>query len=120
EHMRLKDPATGEIPAGIRKREMEFAMTLPRNMNKAFTWEQRGPINKGGRTRAIALDVLDENNWLAAGVTGGIWRSIDAGVNWQKVTDPLQMHSITSIVQDTRLGKENIWYAGTGEHYGIV
>ena len=120
ELMRLMDPATGEIPAGIRQRELAFAQNLPRNMSRAFTWEQRGPINKGGRTRAIALDILNENIWLAGGVTGGIWRSIDAGANWQKVTDPLQMHSITSIVQDTRAGKENIWYAGTGEHYGVV
>lgn len=120
EYMRLRNPATGEIPAGIRNKEMAFALTLPRNMNRAFSWEQRGPINKGGRTRAVAIDVLDENIWLAAGVTGGIWRSTDAGVNWQKVTDPLQMHSITSIAQDTRPGHENVWYAGTGEHYGIV
>ena len=120
EQMRMMDPATGEIPEGIKSLERAFALTLPRNMSKAFTWDQRGPINKGGRTRAFALDVLNENNWLAAGVTGGIWRSTNAGTNWQKVTDQLQMHSITSLVQDVRPGKENIWYAGTGETYGIV
>lgn len=120
EYTRLKNPSTGEIPAGIRNKELAFAQTLPKNMNRAFSWEQRGPYNKGGRTRAIAIDVLNENIWLAAGVTGGIWRSTDAGQNWQKVTDPLQMHSITSIAQDTRAGHENVWYAGTGEHYGIV
>ena len=120
EQMRLMDPATGEIPAGIREKELLFAQTLPKNMSKSLTWNLRGPFNKGGRTRAIALDVLDENTWLAGGVTGGIWRSTDAGLSWEKVTGPLQMHSVTSIVQDTRPGKENIWYAGTGEHYGIV
>lgn len=120
EYMRLRNPSTGMIPANIRSQELAFAQTLPRNMKKSFTWEQRGPINKGGRTRAIAIDVLDENIWLAAGVTGGIWRTTDAGQNWEKVTNPLQMHSITSIAQDTRTGHENVWYAGTGEHYGIV
>jgi photosystem II stability/assembly factor-like uncharacterized protein len=120
EYMRLRNPLTGMIPANIRSQELAFAQTLPRNMKKSYTWEQRGPVNKGGRTRAVAIDVLDENIWLAAGVTGGIWRSIDAGENWEKVTNPLQMHSITSIAQDTRAGHENVWYAGTGEHYGIV
>lgn len=120
EYMRLRNPQTGEIPAGIRNKELEFAKTLPVNMKKSFTWEQRGPINKGGRTRAIAIDVTNENIWLAAGVTGGIWRSIDAGVSWNKVTTPLQPHSVTSLAQDTRPGHENVWYAGTGEHYGIV
>jgi len=120
EYMRLRNPSTGMIPANIRSQELAFAQTLPRNMKKSYTWEQRGPVNKGGRTRAVAIDVLDENIWLAAGVTGGIWRSIDAGENWEKVTNPLQLHSITSIAQDTRAGHENVWYAGTGEHYGIV
>jgi photosystem II stability/assembly factor-like uncharacterized protein len=120
EYMRLRNPSTGMIPANIRSQELAFAQTLPRNMKKSYTWEQRGPVNKGGRTRAVAIDVLDENIWLAAGVTGGIWRSIDAGESWEKVTNPLQMHSITSIAQDTRPGHENVWYAGTGEHYGIV
>lgn len=120
EYMRLRNPQTGLIPENIREKELAFAQTLPRNTNKAFTWEQRGPINKGGRTRTIAIDVLNENIWLAAGVTGGIWRSLNAGQTWQKVTDPLQMHSITCITQDTRPGHENTWYAGTGETYGIV
>jgi len=120
EQMRMMDPATGKIPDGIRTLEQEFASTLPKNMNRSLTWDPRGPVNKGGRTRAIGIDVLNENNWLAAGVTGGIWRSTDAGANWQKVTDAMQMHSITSLAQDMRPGKENIWYAGTGETYGIV
>ncbi|MBI3136256.1 MAG: T9SS type A sorting domain-containing protein [Bacteroidetes bacterium] len=120
ELMRLKNPVTGQIPAGIRNKELAFAQSLPRNMSRAFTWEQRGPVNKGGRTRAVAIDVLNENTWLAAGVTGGIWRSTDAGQNWQKVTGSAQMHSITSIAQDKRPGHENTWYAGTGEHYGII
>ncbi|MBK9593584.1 MAG: hypothetical protein IPO32_19485 [Crocinitomicaceae bacterium] len=46
---------------------------------------------------------------VSAGVTGGIWRTTDAGQNWEKVTNPLQMHSITSIAQDTRAGHENVW-----------
>lgn len=120
EYMRLRNPQTGMIPEKIREKELAFAQALPRNNTKAYTWDKRGPINKGGRTRAFAIDVLNENNWLAAGVTGGIWRSTNAGQTWQKVTDPLQMHSITCITQDTRQGYENVWYAGTGETYGIV
>lgn len=120
EYMRLRNPYTGKIPGNMREKELAFAQTLPKNMTKSFTWNLNGPVNKGGRTRAIALDVLNENTWLAAGVTGGIWRSVDAGGSWEKVTAPAQMHSFTSLAQDTRPGHENTWYAGTGEHYGIV
>lgn len=117
---RLADPETGLIPANIHTKELEFAATLPAHQYKAYTWDMRGPVNVGGRTRAIAIDVLDENIWLAAGVSGGIWRSQDGGLTWSNTTDPLDMHSFTTIAQDKRPGKENIWYAGTGEHYAIV
>lgn len=117
--LRLRDPNTGMIPANIGRRERAFAATLPVNNYRAYNWDQRGPFNVGGRTRAIAFDVLDENIWLAGSVTGGIWRSTDAGMSWDKVTDDLDPHSITSITQDTRPGHENVWYAGTGEKYGV-
>ncbi len=119
---RLADPATGEIPQGIRKRELEFARTLPQRMERGggIAWNHIGPVNKGGRTRAIALDVLNENIILAGGVTGGVWRSTDGGQNFVKVTDPGHIHSVTSIVQDTRPGHESTWYYGTGEDYGVV
>lgn len=121
ERIRLANPATGQIPANIKKRELEFAQTLPSNYLKTnFTWDQRGPVNVGGRTRTIALDILDENIMMAGGVTGGIWRSTNGGVDWVKVTDPMDSHSITALCQDTRPGHESTWYAGTGEHYGIV
>ena len=65
EALRLKDPATGEVPRNMRKKEMIFAKTLPKSqaMSKS-NWKLRGPYNVGGRTRALAFDVLDENTLL--------------------------------------------------------
>ena len=121
---RLADPATGEIPKGIRKRELAYARSLNKaaksngKTNPEFNWQNLGPHNVGGRTRAFAMDVTNENVMLAGGVSGGLWRTIDAGTTWNKVTAPDQHHSITCITQDTRTGKTNIWYYGTGEAYG--
>ena len=120
EFQRLHNPNTGEIPVDIREQELAFAQTLPSNQKRAYSWEWRGPYNIGGRTRALAIDVLNSDVWIAGGVTGGIWRSENAGNTWTKVTTNDQLHSITAVCQDTRPGKENIWYAGTGEHYAIV
>lgn len=120
EQMRLANPATGLIPANIRQKELAFAAGLPAHQYKAYNWDLRGPVNVGGRTRTIAIDVLDNNIWMAAGVSGGIWRSEDAGLSWSNTTDALEMHSYTSLVQDTRTGEESTWYAGTGEHYAIT
>ena len=62
EKLRLMDPVTREIPRDIRKKERMFAKTLPKENNQINnSWIHRGPYNVGGRTRAIALDVLNEN-----------------------------------------------------------
>ncbi len=120
----LANPATGTIPLGIRNLEIQFASKLPQNReamaktNNMGFWTQRGPFNVGGRTRAIAIDKLNENVLLAGGASGGIWRSPDAGLNWYRVTEVDSAVNVTCIAQDTRKGKENTWYAGTGEYFG--
>ena len=122
ETLMLADPATGQIPDHIRVKELAFAATLPKQMppemKSGSFWQSRGPWNVGGRTRALAIDVTNENIILSAGVSGGIYRSIDSGVTWNKITGPSQDIDISCLVQDTRPGKTNIWYAGTGELIG--
>lgn len=134
EFMMLRDPVTNEIPKNIFRLEREFAKTLPKRENltvnknsgsnetQALTWTARGPNNVGGRTRALGIDKRTSNPStaiiLAGGVSGGIWRSTNGGSTWSSVTSPSQLHSVTCIVQDKRSGKEDIWYAGTGEAVG--
>lgn len=125
---RLRDPATGLIPADIRRREIAFAATHPvRNpatpLYKGagaadYAWIHRGPWNVGGRTRAMGLDVTGEDTILAGGVSGGMWRSANRGQTWQMVTRPDQLPSVTTIAQDTRPGRTHVWYFGSGELYG--
>ncbi len=126
---RLKDPATGHVPAGIREMEMAFSAGLltvdqverqknPYAQNNQYFWSRRGPYNVGGRTRALAIDAGNENIFLAGGVSGGMWRSTNSGNAWTKVTDPNQFHSVSTISQDKRVGKRNVWYYGTGEISG--
>ena len=136
EEMRLVDPATGRIPADIHRREQEFARQLPsrgrsallealgENRNtktdKIIGWQFRGPWNIGGRTRALALDIsgFPPHNLLAGGVSGGMWRSTNDGGSWTLTTGSSQLHSVTTIAQDTRAGHQNVWYYGTGEVRG--
>ncbi len=128
ELQRLRDPATGRIPPGIHRREQEFAATLPRRRtgygigggrirDKTMDWNQRGPRNYGGRTRALAVDVADPTHatLLAGGVSGGMWRSEDRGLTWTPTTGSSQLHSVTCVLQDTRPGHRNVWWYGTGE-----
>ncbi len=118
---RRHDPATGLVPPDIRRKELAFAKTLPhRSDAKSLTWTWRGPRNRGGRTRAFAVDRTDTQRLLAGGVTGGMWLSEDAGITWQKTSAPEAITSSSCIVQDPRTGRDSTWYYGTGENYGVV
>lgn len=124
EIQRLADPATGKIPAGIRMEELEFAVHLPKaspaavNARALSPVSGRGPVNVGGRTRALAIDVTDENILFAGSVNGGMWRSADGGLTWNRVSPIGQNPAITDVAQDTRSGRTDTWYFSTGEGYG--
>lgn len=134
-HQLQADPKTGTIPPNIRQKELSFAKeVLAENIRDRFQfsqegseqnqasqlldWKSIGPYNIGGRTRALALDVLDEQTILAGGVSGGMWRSTDSGESWTKTTTVDQLQSVTAITQNVKPGMENIWYYGTGELVG--
>jgi hypothetical protein len=130
DYMRLRDPATGEIPYGIHKRELQFARTIA-SAHPALKgisteeilsspihttgWNSAGPINVGGRTREIGIDISNEANVLIATAQGGIYRSTDSGESWVRTTALDQVKDNTCLVQDQRAGNTNTWYAGTGE-----
>ncbi len=114
--MKLKNPATGAIPPGIRSRELAFTSKLPKYAEDAGqTWKWRGPTNIGGRMLCVTVDIDDPNHLLAGSASGGMWESTDQGQNWHKSTAPDAEQSATCLVQDKRPGKHNIWYYGTGE-----
>lgn len=122
--LRLHDPATGRIPPGIGRAELSFAKTLPTRefLSKRgaalLEWTARGPTRIGGRTRALGIDRSNENVINAGGVSGGMWHSEDGGASWTKTTRPDQHHSVSTLIQDPRPGRENEWYYGSGEFIG--
>ncbi|MBX7045476.1 MAG: T9SS type A sorting domain-containing protein [Ignavibacteria bacterium] len=121
EFKKLRDPVTNKIPENIRQKELEFASKLPKREGdapNALTWSERGPNNVGGRTRAILGDINDTSIIIAGGISGGIWRSTNSGVNWVERTTLTQLHNSTCITQDKRPGNTNKWYVGTGERSG--
>ncbi len=119
---RLANPKTGKIPPNIRSKELTFIKEMPQdkssNVIEDLDWIHRGPFNVGGRTRAFAIDMTNENVMLAIGVSGGIWRTEDAGASWTKISDPLGLQGAIALVQDTREGHTDTWYYATGELYG--
>ncbi len=119
---RLADPSTGKIPDNIRQKELVFASTLPNdeqiNSSRAISFTNRGPWNVGGRTRAFAIDISNENRLLAGSPSGGMWLSTDGGASWAMTTTSTQLKSASSIIQDKRAGHTSTWYCAGGEPYG--
>ena len=136
----LKDPKTGKIPANIYKLELDQAMRMPIAGNQGRlasangivqtgfgvngpttnTYLLAGPNNVAGRTRAFAFDKRYYGNTnkviLSGGVSGGLMRSTDGGLNWTLVAPDKQVHSLTCLAQDP--SSPDTWYAGTGETLG--
>ena len=130
EFMRTKSPFSGEIPEDIRRKELAFARTLPtrEEINEkmlyrgqpvvTLNWQNRGPYNVGGRTRALALDLDDETIMLSGAASGGMWRSTDAGNSWTLTTKLQDLQSVSAVAQDPRAGERSTWYYATGEYAG--
>ncbi len=78
-------------------------------------FENIGPYNVGGRTKALAIDITNEDIIMAGGVTGGLWRSEDGGEHWVRITSTERIKTVSAIVQDTRRDFTNRWYIATGE-----
>lgn len=79
----------------------------------ASDWTLQGPGNIGGRVNTLAVKPGDENTVLAGFSSGGIFKSIDGGINWYPVFDDNIELSIGDIIFDP--GNPNVVYAGTGD-----
>ena len=120
----IASPRTGRLPVGIDRFEREFmtrvtsANQSSRTSESAVSWESLGPINVGGRTRALAVDLGDESIFLAGGISGGVWKSTDAGGSWKRTSPVSIINSVTCLAQDPTDGYRQNWYFGTGELRG--
>ncbi|HEX5714754.1 MAG TPA: hypothetical protein VF179_01260 [Thermoanaerobaculia bacterium] len=79
----------------------------------ALSWTELGPGNIGGRTRALVIDPIHTGTMYAAGVSGGVWKSVDAGGHWRWISDEFSHLSVSSLALDPTNPK--VLYAGTGE-----
>ncbi|MEQ8239188.1 MAG: hypothetical protein RIA69_08230, partial [Cyclobacteriaceae bacterium] len=83
--------------------------------NAVFT--ERGPVNVPGRTRVVLVDPDDDSHqtWFAGNVSGGIWKTSNAGNNWTEVAPDLKNMAITTMAMSA--ANTNVIYAGTGEGF---
>jgi hypothetical protein len=122
EFQMTKDPSLGYVP--IQRKVEAYKTTKQLLAYKAQSrsvenvlWEERGPNNLGGRTRALMYDPNDPTGKkvFAGGVGGGIWYNNDITneeTQWNNVNDFLANLAISTIAYDP--SQTNIFYVGTG------
>jgi hypothetical protein len=125
------DPAVGR-PTSERLIETQLSLRESRSKTKFSTrnintWQERGPADLGGRTRAFLFDPNDINNpnseddytrVFAGSVSGGLWLNediTDENSSWHIVSGLGSNISVTNIISDPN--DSSIMYLGSGESY---
>lgn len=78
-------------------------------------WTWVGPGNIGGRIRAIVIHPTNPQIMWIGSVSGGIWKTTNAGASWVPQNDFMANLSVGSMAIDPT--NANVIYAGTGEGY---
>jgi len=79
------------------------------------TWTFLGPGNIGGRTRVLLIDPVNTAVMVSAAVSGGVWKTVNAGASWFPTGDLLSNLMVNSLAMHPF--DPQTLYAGTGEGY---
>ncbi len=89
---------------------------LSNNSSNRSDWEPLGPQNFAGRILAITVDPNNPTTLYAGAASGGLWKSIDDGANWNYLSTGMPVLGVSSIVINP--DDSNEMFIGTGEVYG--
>jgi hypothetical protein len=88
-NMLKADPATGLVDPVLVAQARNAVAARAQLSSKAtlgINWNQIGPDNVGGRTRAVQVDINNPNTIYAGSVAGGLFVSYDAALSWTPVS----------------------------------
>jgi hypothetical protein len=120
EFFMTRDPALGYVPKErlfAAKAYMQRLMASRGGGVNALEWQERGPNNIAGRTRAFFIDSRDAtgNTIFSASVSGGIWKctNFKSTPVWTPLDESMGNLNVCALTQDP--SNPNVMYAGTGE-----
>ncbi len=94
----------------LKAREQMANMSASRALN--LDWVEGGPDNFGGFVSAVLIDNQDEsgNTMYAGAFTGGIWKTTNGGLIWNKINQNTMNLFVSSFAQ----AEDGTIYASTG------
>ncbi|MEL6132777.1 MAG: hypothetical protein AAFR59_05365, partial [Bacteroidota bacterium] len=123
-----QDPALGYVPRErlqmareiTARKQLILEEKVTRGEISTLYWEERGPRNVAGRTRAVLIDANDAtgNTVFAGSVAGGLWKATNFATGtptWTHVDAFWDNLAVTSIAQDPT--HSDTLYVGTGEGF---
>lgn len=106
----------GMVPVSAQKNTDTKTTTPVLNTEhyQALQWRNIGPF-RGGRSNAVSGVVGNENLYYTGYTGGGVWKTEDAGLSWQNISDGFFK---TGSVGDIAVSPSdpNVIYVGMGEH----
>ena len=98
------------------ERTLKAAQRFSQNQlskSSSAEWNIEGPYNLGGRINCVAIHPDNQDIWLSGTAGGGVYRTEDAGENWEPITNALSHLPIGDVVFDPT--NPDIIYIGTGD-----
>ena len=90
---------------------LSFSQTLSKDIIKEMEFRHVGPI--GNRVTTVAGIPNDPMTYYVGAASGGVWKTIDGGLNWSPIFDNQEVHSIGAI--SVAPSDPMTIYVGTGE-----
>src|SRR5438105_1654991 len=85
--------------------------TFNQQQASALRWRYIGPV--GNRIASVAGIAGDANTYYAGAASGGIWKTVDAGIHWTPIFDDQPVQSVGALA--VAPSDPNVVWAGTGE-----
>ncbi|MCR9183274.1 MAG: YCF48-related protein, partial [Flavobacteriaceae bacterium] len=102
----------------------QFNASLNSNANNRTAlndnWEEMGPVNWNatsgwnpgvGRITGFSIDETNEDHIIVGAQTGGVWKTIDGGQNWQPLLDFFSNLSVYSTAMQP--GNSDVYFFGS-------
>jgi photosystem II stability/assembly factor-like uncharacterized protein len=86
---------------------------LREGRSRSNTWQQRGPLNSGGRVTDLAGDPSNAQAFYIGSASGGVFKTIDGGLTLTPIFDQTSAMSVGGLAVDPN--DFNTLYVGTGE-----
>ncbi|MDQ3011871.1 MAG: glycosyl hydrolase [Acidobacteriota bacterium] len=100
--------------AAISQSSSQAQQASSNNPLNGLRWRNIGP-HRGGRSVAVAGVASQPNVYYFGSVGGGVYKTLDGGVNWEPVSDGQGFGTGTVGAIDVSLSDPNVVYVGMGE-----